>query len=179
MSRSCRDCGEAVEGRRWKCDDCKALAKGPREPSAAVSREREALRLRASGRTFDQIAEELGYADESGAWRAYKRAMGRAGRDRLSVADRRELTLHRLDLAINAVWDQVERGDLAAVDRIERLEKLRTRLEGMALATGVGTRSGFDDDNDASGDGTVIGENRLQQLREKRERDAADRTAGT
>lgn len=173
--RRCRDCDAEVAGRRWKCDDCKRMTGKPRTPSAVIAREREVLRLRASGTTFDQIAEQLGYADESGAWRAYRRALNRTGRDSLSRADRRDLQLHRIDLAINAIWGLVEKGDLAAIDRLERLEKLRARLEGTMTAA----RGGWDDEDhtegDAGGAGAVVGPSRLVQLREKRESEAAAR----
>ena len=44
-------------------------------------RDAEAARLRAMRLTFDEIAERLGYADASGAWRAAQRGLQRAVRE--------------------------------------------------------------------------------------------------
>lgn len=52
----------------------------------AVSRQNEALALLLRGRTYDEIARELGYASRSGAHKAVKAALERAKVERLELA---------------------------------------------------------------------------------------------
>ncbi len=104
-----------------------------REPLARI-REREALRLRMEGRTFREIGERLG-TTESGAWRAYMRALDRVRHEiqegaRLALA----LELERLDALQRAIWDKAMEGDLRAVDRVLKIMDLRCRLLGLYKA---------------------------------------------
>ncbi len=55
----------------------------------------QVLELRKAGRTFDEIADALGYADRSGAKHAYDSALKRMGRE--AAEDLRELELYRLE----------------------------------------------------------------------------------
>lgn len=43
--------------------------------NASVQRDAEAMRLKAAGRTYQQIADTLGYCDRGHAWRGVQRAM--------------------------------------------------------------------------------------------------------
>lgn len=173
----CRSCGEPVAGRRWKCDDCKSMTRGPRQPTEGEQRDRLVLSLRAAGKTFDVIAEEVGYANRGGALKAYRRAMAATGRAQLSTDERRQLALHRLDVAIAGLWARVEQGDLPALDRLDKLTKLSIRLEGTGTAPGATGGRDRDDDRPGAG-GTVIEQNRLEQMRERRAQDAAKRASG-
>lgn len=55
----------------------------------------QVLELRKAGRTFDEIADALNYADRSGAKHAYDAAIKRMGRE--AAEDLRELELYRLE----------------------------------------------------------------------------------
>ncbi len=63
-----------------------------------AQRDGEAARLRAEGKTYDQIAEALGYTDRSLAHRAVERALAAAVRE--PAESLRQLELIRLD----ALW---------------------------------------------------------------------------
>lgn len=171
----CSECGERVAPRRRKCDDCKKPARPG--PSARQLREREARNLRAAGKTFEEIAEKIGYANASGALKAYRRSMAAAGHRSMSLEERRELELHRIDRVLDAISAEIEGGDLAAVDRFERMSKLRVRIEGMAVAPNGGGRR-FDEDDEGDTSGQVVSEGTVARMRREREDRAAERAAG-
>jgi len=93
-------------------------------------REYEVLRYRKGGMTFDQIAQKLGYAQESGARAAFKRAIERTRDEGLAAEDR---TLHRarLETALNAIWPKVLKGDLRAIDRMLKILERDAKLHGL------------------------------------------------
>lgn len=148
----------------------------PRRLSTTARREQQVLKLRAKGLGFDQIAAQLGYANRSSAHKAYKRALAARG-EQLTDEEARELELHRLELMHAAVWPAASRGDLAAVREAARLHTLRVRLKGWAIAPG--RISAGDGHSLAESDehGVVVGPDRLDEIRERRARDAAERTA--
>jgi len=164
-----------VAPRRRKCDDCKNPARPG--PSARQLREREARDLRAAGKTFEEIAEQIGYANASGALKAYRRSMAAAGHRAMSLEERRELELHRIDVVIDGLWSAASKGDLGAVDRIERQSKLRIRIEGMAVAPNGAARR-FDEDDKGDTSGQVVPESTVARMRREREDRAAERAAG-
>jgi len=72
----------------------------------------------------------------SGAWYAVQRAMKRS----LKICDaeaeyNRQLDLQRLDVALDAIWDQVQAGEYRAVDRLIRILERRARLLGLDRGT--------------------------------------------
>lgn len=158
------------------------LGVSQRKPSKTRLRERHVLTLRAQGLTFDVIADRLGYANRSGAQRAYQRAMLATGNEDLSLAEQRDLEVHRLDIILSRIWPAASRGDLAAVDRYARLSRDRVKLLGMALAAG---RSGYEGSNrpgkhekDGESQDNVVSHNALEALRAEREKRAAERAQG-
>lgn len=172
----CSECGEQVAPRRRKCDDCRAPARTTL--TGSEQRARDAVSRRAGGATFATIAEELGYATAAGALKAYRRGMAGTGLRGLSLDEKRELELHRIDRILDSIFPDATGGDLAAVDRFERLSRRRERLEGMAIApNGPGRNAeASDDDHDA---GTVVSAERLEKLRRERGERARQRTAGS
>ena len=101
-----------------------------------AERERKALELRKAGATFDQIAEQCGYADKSGAFYAIKRALSDIVPP--AVEELRTLDSERLDRLLLAVWKQALDGDLKAVDRALRILDQRARLLGLNAPVQVG-----------------------------------------
>lgn len=171
--RMCIECGESVPLRRRKCDDCRAPVSN-RVP-ASEQRARDAVTMRAAAKTFAEIAADLGYATPAGALKAYRRGMTNAGHRAMSLDDRRELELHRIDTLLAAIWEAAATGDLAAVDRFERLSKRREKLEGMAIASGAPGRSWSGDGDRESGD--VVPADEVDELRRRKEESARQRLA--
>ena len=98
-------------------------------------REKEAqvLELRKAGATFQQIAKAVGYADPSGAKRAYDRAMQATIRQ--PADEIRRLESERLDAMQKAVWPPALAGTLAAIDRVITIMNRRAKLLGLDLPT--------------------------------------------
>lgn len=152
----------------------------PRSRSKVQEREHKALILRQNGKSFDDIAHELGFANKGSAYKAYQRALGRGRVEGATLTDQRELELARLDALQSAIAKAANRGDLTAVHRTLQIMTLRDKLLGLSVAArGVASPNagGKDDDGDKSD--TVVGPDKLDQLREKRARDAAERSAGS
>ena len=96
---------------------------------AAHARQLQALELRLAGATYEQIAEQLGYAGRSGAFKAVESALKQTLRE--PAAELRSLSAERLDRATLAIWRAVGAGDLHAIDVLLRLEARRARLLGL------------------------------------------------
>lgn len=99
---------------------------------AAAPRAAQALRLRRLGYTYTEIAERVGYKEESGARKAIKQASKKIIRD-----EARELVgwqLDQLDIALQLVLQRIQRNDeysLFAVDRLAPLLKRQAELMGL------------------------------------------------
>jgi hypothetical protein len=89
-------------------------------------REAECLELRLEGCTFDEIAKKLGYANRSGAKKAYHRSLERIGQD--TAGEALGLQFDRLNALLYAIWPHVEKGSLPAIrqalDVIDRIDHL-------------------------------------------------------
>lgn len=119
-----------------------------------AERDAEVARLRSAGFSFKQIAERVGYANQSSAYKAYKRALAAVPVE--AVQELRATSLARLDLATRRVLEVLYRNHLhvaasgrvavhpatgemltddgpllAAVDRLVKLEERRARLLGL------------------------------------------------
>ena len=105
--------------------------RAPRRCDAARAswRQARAVELALAGRSYDQIAHEVGYTNRGNAWRAVQRAL----RDRVvaDVDELREVELARLDALQAAAWPLAEAGDLAAIDSVLRVMDKRARLLGL------------------------------------------------
>jgi len=95
-------------------------------------RHAEALQLRIAGHTFSEIAQKLGYADESGPYKAVLAALKRIEVPR--VEELRALEGSRLDTAQRAIWPKVQAGDLKAINTFVKLSERRARLFGLDSA---------------------------------------------
>jgi len=97
---------------------------------ALFEKERQVVQYRQTGATFDAIAKKLGYADESGARLAFKRAMERMRDDALN-AEMRELHRQRLEVALQAIWPDVVKGDLEAIKVMLKILERDAKLYGI------------------------------------------------
>ena len=94
-----------------------------------VDKEVKVLELRRAGLTWQRIAEETGYADHTGAYAAYKRAIKRTMQQ--PADELREAELDRVDRLQLALWPKAIKGDNASINTIIRLMERRARLLGL------------------------------------------------
>ena len=111
-------------------DMTKAESKAP-----STDKDARVLELRRAGLTWQRIAEEVGYADHSGAHRAYQRAIrdnSQQGSDELLRQE-----LDRLDRLQVAAWPQAMKGDAASMSMILKIIEQRVKLLGLTAETRI------------------------------------------
>jgi len=81
------------------------------------------------GLTFDDIADQVGYSDRSGAKRAYDVALERWHVE--TVEQQRVIQSERLDDLWRRVFREIARGDLDQVPTALKIEKRRSELWGL------------------------------------------------
>lgn len=96
---------------------------------ATAARRVRCVELAGAGKTYEQIAAEVGYANKSSARKAVVTAL--AAREVEAVEELRRLEVARLDALQAASWDDALSGDIRAVDRILRIITLRAKLLGL------------------------------------------------
>jgi len=94
-----------------------------------VDREMKVLNFRRAGYTWQAIAEKTGYADHTGAYAAYKRAIQRTMQQ--PADELREQELDRIDRLQLAAWPQAMKGDVRSILAIARLMERRAKLLGL------------------------------------------------
>ena len=124
-----------------------------------AERRTKAVRLAASGMDYTQIAQQLGYHDRSGAYKAIRGVL--AAEQAEAVDELRVLELERLDALQRSCWDAALEGDIPSVDRVLRVIAARVRLLGLDQRT----------------DKAVSGGGRLVSLNWQPQRDVADQSA--
>ena len=100
-----------------------------------IDREIKVLELRRAGLTWQKIADEVGYADPTGAYAAYKRAVKRVLQE--PADEVRQQEIDRLDRLQVAVWPRAMKGDDRAINTILRLMERRAKLLGLDAAQKV------------------------------------------
>lgn len=96
---------------------------------AAAQRAALAIEYRIAGMTLDEAARAAGYRNRSSAHGAITRTLAAhaaAGADEL-----RAVWLARLDSALQAIWPQVQRGNLGAIHALVRLSERASAITGM------------------------------------------------
>jgi len=93
-------------------------------------REIKVWQYRVAGATFQQIADKLDYANESGARAAFKRYVNRT-KDETLNNEIRELHKERLEIALLAIWPAVERGDLEAIKVMLKILERDAKMFGI------------------------------------------------
>jgi hypothetical protein len=96
-----------------------------------VDKEIKVLELRRVGLTWVRIAEEVGYADHTGAYAAYKRAIKRTMQQ--PADELRTQELDRIDRLQVAIWPNAMKGDTRAILTIVRLMERRAKLTGLDM----------------------------------------------
>lgn len=98
------------------------------------ARRNEALTYKLAGLSNTQIADRLGIS-ESGVKDLLNRTLARE--TNRAVEELRDLENARLDRAQAAIWGEVLKGDLKAVDTFLRLSARRSRLNGLDAPTNI------------------------------------------
>lgn len=93
-----------------------------------AARRVQALSFRLAGLTYAQIGERLGI-DESSVRRMIQRSMDRSESNQ--VDEMRGLENERFDKVQSAIWADVLRGDLKAIDTFLKISKARREMNGM------------------------------------------------
>lgn len=102
-----------------------------RNPDRATvaGNENKAVELRKAGLPYAQIADALGFASASSAYRTVMRALARNQSEQ--VEELRMIEGARLDRMQQAVWQRAVQGDLHTIDRVLRIMDRRARLFGL------------------------------------------------
>ena len=109
-------------------------SKAVRQPDERA-RALTALDLRIEGKTWSQIADALGYADESGARKATSRLLSRIEHEK--VVELRELESLKLDAMQRAAWSEAVSGELDAIKVVLQIHDRKVRLFGLAAPVAV------------------------------------------
>ena len=104
-------------------------AKKVKKDLAVLEREHQVVKLRTSGKTFQEIADQLKYADPSGAYLAWQRAISRYPSE--AVEEHRKIHLARLESLIAILIPHIETGNLAATSLF--LATLKREAEMLGL----------------------------------------------
>ena len=103
--------------------------KGRKNRALATDRQRQALELHKAGIGYQAIADRLGYAGPSGAYKAVEAALHKTLQE--PADELRGLELERLDAMQVAIWNKAIAGDLRAIDRVLTIMKRRSQLLGL------------------------------------------------
>lgn len=100
-----------------------------RNRALAAARRARAIELRAQGWTYEQIADELGYANRGTVCHIVHDAL--TARQVEAVDDLRFLERERLDALQVALWDKAMNGDTKAAESVLGIVMARIRLLGL------------------------------------------------
>jgi hypothetical protein len=88
-----------------------------------------AVELVREGKTYDQVARAVGYANRGTAHRVVTKALAERLVD--GIDDLRSIEVARLDALQAALWPRVEKGEVRAINSVLRLIDRRCRLYGL------------------------------------------------
>lgn len=112
-----------------KTGEKKSESKTSQRRLTATERQQQALELRRAGVGFQEIADEVGYASPSGAYKAVTTALKKTLQE--PADEVRRLELERLDRLFRGVWEQATSGDTSALDRALKIMNRRAELLGL------------------------------------------------
>lgn len=126
-------------------EDVQAAAAEVLAGAAESARDRQAAALRIAGATYQQIADRLGYANPSGAFKAAERGLDDDTDEQIDQIKR--LELRRLDELLLGLWQAARGGNVDATDRVLKIMDRRARLLGLDPngAAAAPTKGGEDD----------------------------------
>lgn len=128
---------KAVKRKRKTVTRKKGQGQGAAVTSAAhiatLERERQALLLRKEGESLQTIADKLGYAGPSGAYKAIQAAMQAIIQE--PAEEVRDMELLRLDTLLQSIWWRAKTGDVPAVQTALKIMERRAKLIGLDAPT--------------------------------------------
>lgn len=129
-----------------------------RTPMSVLRRKQlRALELVRAGCSYDEVADDLGYASRGSAWRLVRSALDKEVVE--CAAEYRQLEADRLDAVQAAHWDAALAGDKDAAAVVLRAIDQRMRLFGLdrpAVSAAASSRTIFDlPANTQPGEGTA------------------------
>lgn len=110
-------------------------AKTSPQTAAARAKAAKALELRMEGRTFEAIAEEVGYAGKQGAYEAVRRSLLEVVREPAEELIR--LDLERLDALWGIQYLNAQAGDVQAMAACMKIMERRAKLLGLDAPTRI------------------------------------------
>jgi len=102
---------------------------------SSKEKQKRAMALKLAGASYAQIAENLGYADASGAHKAVARGMKSSLQE--SAGELRKIHYGRLEHMLMLVWPAVNQGDSHAVNSALQVMDRMERLYGLNAAEKV------------------------------------------
>ena len=116
-----------------------------RQTLAVRQRQQQAIGLRMAGATIKQIAEQLGYASESGAYKAIMRELEATTQQMSGSTEAvRQIELKRLDSMQFPQWQGVMAGDQQAVTTVLKIQERRASLLGLDAPNQIEARVRID-----------------------------------
>lgn len=109
-----------------------SLTSNPRRARATLKKQ-EALKLRAEGLTFREIAERVGYANRKTAAAAVRQSLQQSLQEPANEV--RQLELARLDKLLSSIWGAAMLGQWKAIDRILAIMDRRAKYLGLHAPT--------------------------------------------
>lgn len=111
--------------------------KGAAEAAKRATRELEAVRLRKAGKTYRQIAEDLGVC-EATAFQDVRRVLDRTRKLSNEEGEQiRAIELERLDAALESLQSRITKGEPRAIEVMLKIQERRARLLGLDAPTKV------------------------------------------
>ena len=104
---------------------------------SARQREAQVMRLRVSGWSFARIAEEVGYADQGGAYKAWKRALARIPKAAADEA-REHLRLQLEDMS-ELLIAQLRKGNTRAGEALVKVQERYCRMLNLDIQPDAGS----------------------------------------
>ena len=108
---------------------------------SARQREAQVMRLRVSGWSFARIAEEVGYADQGGAYKAWKRALARIPKAAADEA-REHLRLQLEDMS-ELLIAQLRKGNTRAGEALVKVQERYCRMLNLDIQPDAGSGAGM------------------------------------
>jgi DNA-binding CsgD family transcriptional regulator len=103
-----------------------------RNRALATARHARAVQLATEGRTYQEIADELGYANRGTVHHIVHDALAR--HRKVAVEDHQQLELERLDALQAALWDKAMAGDVEAAREVRAVIMARRAPRTVVLS---------------------------------------------